>query len=299
MTFSLRVVALALAAEAVGYAGCAVVVADVLTHKKVEISRGVNTRGFRGALRVHKIVSERRIALVGGTAAYGYGVDWDSSLGPVLERRLKQAWRTKYRPGYEPVVVNLSELGAGAASYVTTLRRYEDLAADVVCIYDGYAPPAGRIRHGRDESPIFRRIRYLPILADVVGGSAPWSAPTAGVDPFLEENGGADPSCERGSAEYCAAMTTTVGFALEKNAPVVVVTPPYVSARHQRQQESLAAALRSRYGRDSRFSYIAVGSSTDLHNPAMSADGVNPNAAGYEAIGDRIVDVMFDAIHQR
>ena len=72
-------------------------------------------------------------------------------------------------------------------------------------------------------------------------------------------------------------MIKTVDFALGKNAPVVVVTPPFVSARHQRQQESLAAALRARYGRDSRFSYVAIGSSADVHNPVMSADGVNLN----------------------
>jgi hypothetical protein len=299
MTFSLRVVALALAAEAIAYAGCAVVVADVLTHKRVETGHGLNARAFRGSFRVHKIVTERRIALVGGTAAYGYAVDWDSSLGPVLERRLSQAWRLKYRPFYEPVVVNLSELGAGATSYVTTLRRYDDLAADVVLIYDGYEPPSGRIRHGREESVIFRRIRYLPILADVFAGSAPWSTSTAGIDAFLDDRAAADPSCEQGSAQYCVAMINTVDFALGKNAPVVVVTPPYVSVRHQRQQESLAAALHTRYGGDSRFSYVAIGSSADVHNRALSTDGVNLNRAGYEAVGDRIVDLMFDAIHQR
>ena len=103
-----------------------------------------STRADFGAAQIHKIVrraadcARRRHGGVSATRSTG-----DATLGPVLERRLKQGWRTKYRPGYEPIVVNLAELGAGAASYITTLRRYEDLAPDVVCIYDGYAPPAG------------------------------------------------------------------------------------------------------------------------------------------------------------
>jgi len=298
VTLSLRAVVGALVVEAAVFAAMAVVVADVRTHTRVEREHGVNARGFRGELTVHKVKTERRVAIVGGTAAYGYTVGWKESLGPVLESRLRQGWRTKHRAGIFPTVVNLAELGAGAASYSTTLRDYADLAADVVCIYDGYAPTAGDVHHGRDESMVFRRIRYLPILGEVVSGSAPWSTAPAGIDPFLDDTrGGGDPSCEHGSSAYCGAMAGVVQSVLSKGTPVVVVAPPYVSARHRQQQESLSGVLRARYAGDPRFSYVAIGSSADLHDPAMSADGVNLNTAGYEAVADRLVDVMFDAIH--
>jgi hypothetical protein len=39
---------------------------------------------------------ERRVAIVGGTAAYGSAVDWRTSLGPALQNRLEQGWRAKY-----------------------------------------------------------------------------------------------------------------------------------------------------------------------------------------------------------
>jgi hypothetical protein len=297
---SRRAIVFALILEGVVFLGMAVVVADVRAHTRLEIQRGVNTRGFRGPLTIHKVPPEHRVAIVGGTAAYGYAVDWPQSLGADLQNRLRQEWRKKYLPAYDPTVVNLAELGAGAGSYAATLRQYADLAPDVVCIYDGYAPVGGRIRKGREQSVVFRKIEYLPILGDLMSGGSPWSMPADGVDPFLDDaKGGEDPSCARGSAAYCEAMVEVVDFAMKTDRPVVVVTPPYVSARHRRQQESLAAALTSRFGGNPRFSYVAIGASADVHDSTLSADGVNLNAAGYEAVADRIVDLVFDAIHQR
>jgi hypothetical protein len=294
-----RAVVLALVAEGVVFLGMGVVVADVRAHKRVETEHGVNARGFRGPLTIHKLSSERRIAIVGGTAAYGYAVEWPQSLGVALQNRLEQGWRPKYRTGYPVSVLNIAELGAGAGSYPATLRDFADLDPDVVCIYDGYASRDGRIRNGRDQSMVFRQIKYLPILSGVVSGSAPWSAPTDGLDQFLDDaRGGEDPSCERGSAGYCAAMADTVDFALAKNRQVVVVTPPYVSARHRRQQDSLAGLLKTRFGGDPRFTYVAIGPSADVRDRSFSADGVNLNAAGYEAVADRIVDDVFDAIYR-
>jgi len=295
-----RAVIVALIIEGVVFLGMGVVVADVRAHKRVELDRGVNARGFRGPLTIHKIRSERRVAVLGGTAAYGYAVAWPQSLGVALQNRLVQGWRTKYRRGYEVSVVNLAELGAGAGSYTATLREYADLAPDVVCIYDGYAPRGGRIRQGRDQSMIFRRMSYLPILRDVMSGRAAWSLPADGVDPFLAgAQGGEDPTCDHGSADYCAAMVEVVDVVIAQSRPVVVVTPPYVSARHRRQQESLAAALTMRFGGDPNFRYVAVGSAADVKNPSLSADGVNLNAAGYEAVAERVVDVMFEVIYPR
>src|SRR5262245_29931620 len=130
-----RAVFSVLAFEGLVFLGMGVVVADVRAHKRLEQKHGVNARGFRGRLTIHKIPHERRVAIVGGTAAYGYAVDWPTSLGPTLQNRLEQGWRKKYRDGDVTGVVNLAELGAGASSYIETLRRYAYLAPEVVIVY--------------------------------------------------------------------------------------------------------------------------------------------------------------------
>jgi len=79
---------------------------------------------------------------------------------------------------------------------------------------------------------------------------------------------------------------------------VAVVSPPYVSERHRRQQESLAGDLARQFQSDAHFHYLAIGASADLHNREISSDGIHLNAAGYEAVADRLVDTAFDAVHQ-
>lgn len=299
-----RAVVLALMVEGFVYLGMGIVVADVRAHKRVEEEHGVNARGFRGTLTIHKTPVERRVVIVGGTAAYGYAVDWRTSLGPALQNRLEQGWREKYRPTEMITVLNLAELDAGAASYAGTLRRYAYLAPDVVCVYDGYAAAESVAPLGRDRSFVFRKAGYLPILGDLMRGRSTWLVPPSGVDSGLQDRKDAgndaarDPSCEGSSAAYCAAMEETVSWGLSQGMSVVVATPPYVSARHRAQQESLAAALARRFGSSPRFQYVAVGGSVDLANRELTSDGVNLNAGGYEAVADRIVDPIFDAVHQ-
>jgi len=288
-------------AEVVVYSGMAVAVADVRAHKRAELGRGLNARGFRGALRIHKAPAERRVVIVGGDAAYGSAVDWELSLAPALGNRLEQGWRSKHRRGELISVMNLSEPDAGASSYAGTLRRYAYLAPDVVCIYDGYAATDGVSVESREKSLVFRTTGYLPILG--LHGRPQLSVPSAGVDPVLQDvnaqvDAAHDPSCERLSAAYCTAMAETVSSALAQGRSVVVATPPYVSARHRRQQESLAAALARQFGSNPRFQYIAVGASAELRNRSVSADGINLTAGGYEAVADRLVDAIFEAVHE-
>ena len=298
-----RSVVLALMLEGVVFLGMGAVVADVRAHKTVEQEHGVNARGFRGPLRIHKTPRERRVAVVGGTAAYGYAVDWRTSLGPTLQNRLQQGWRRKYRADEVITVINLAEPDAGAQSYADAVRRYAFLAPDVICIYDGYSAPASAAPRGREQSMVFRNAGYLPILDDLMLGRPSWSV-VAPVDPELQDekdtvNGMTrDPGCDGSSAAYCAAMAEAVSSSLAQGMSVVVATPPYLSRRHRLQQESLAAALAREFGSNPRFQYVAIAASADLGNKAITADGVNLNAAGYEAVADRLADPLFDAVHQ-
>src|SRR5205085_1719314 len=60
--------------------------ADIYVHRKFQTSAGVNIWGYRGPTVGRKTPGERRIAVLGGSTAFGYGVHWNESFPSVLER---------------------------------------------------------------------------------------------------------------------------------------------------------------------------------------------------------------------
>ncbi len=90
----------------------------------------------------------------------------------------------------------------------------------------------------------------------------------------------------------------TVDWGLSHGKPVVVVTPPYVSKKHELQQASLATVLRQRFGGDRRFFYENEGESIDLRNRTYSFDGVHLTAAGTERMASNLVNVLLRATEQ-
>src|SRR6202040_255683 len=101
-----------------------------------------NPWGYQGPAKFRKNLDERRIALVGGSAAFGFGVGFEQSPPSIFQYTLTQEWRPKYS-GKPTTVVGLAEVGAGAGSYIATLQDYAYLDPDAICIYDGYAPVDG------------------------------------------------------------------------------------------------------------------------------------------------------------
>src|SRR3954465_9651716 len=67
---------------------CALLAVDVYLHGKFEKSAGFNVWGYRGPVVGPKRGNEYRIVVLGGSAAYGYGTDWDQALPAVLESQL-------------------------------------------------------------------------------------------------------------------------------------------------------------------------------------------------------------------
>lgn len=296
MTLSHRALAVVLAAEAILAAAAGAVVLDFKVHSRAQVGRGVNTWGFRGTARVNKRPRGQRIAVVGGSVAYGYGVDRSQSFPYYLEGVLNQSWREKF-PGTYTDVVNLATVTDGPGSYVDTLRDYGYLHPDAVCVYDGYgAPDSANVRRG---SFIFRHTGYLPVLPAVMRGDHVWTAPErADVWPALDDRAGPAKamSCAQLSAAYCAAMIDTVAWTLARGVAVVVLTPAYMSARHRAQQESLAAGLHDRFAHDPRFTQVHVGPLIDLRDRDLSFDGVHLTARGNQHVAEQVGDVFFDAI---
>ena len=135
--------------------------ADIYVHHRFE--RGVlyNVWGYRGPTVGRKKAGEYRVAVLGGSAAYGFGVKWDESMPAVLDTGLRDAGPV--------VVVNLAYNTQGAYGFVPTMDDYAYLKYDAILLYESYndllSDPAAPTRSVfRRESPIFRLTGYLPIF---------------------------------------------------------------------------------------------------------------------------------------
>ena len=139
---------------------------DVYLHGKYEKTAGFNVWGYRGPKAGSKQRGEYRIAVLGGSSAFGYGVDWHEAIPAVLEREL--AGR-RSGPVQRFSVVNLGYNNEGAYSFRFTLEDYLWLDYDVACLYEGYNDTMGDPRNPnvavfRHDSPVFRLTGYLPIF---------------------------------------------------------------------------------------------------------------------------------------
>lgn len=152
----------------------AVLSVDVYLHRRVQDQAGVNIWGYRGDVVGNKLPGETRLAMFGGSTAFGYGLPADESIPVFLERRLQTAiggedWRIS--------VVNLGAPGEGAYGFLFNLIDYAYLDYDIVVLYEGYndlgveGVPEGVPHRAspnyllwRRQSPVFRLVGYYPIF---------------------------------------------------------------------------------------------------------------------------------------
>ena len=144
-----------------GLALAALLALDIYVHARYEKGVLVNVWGYRGPTAGRKRPGEYRIAILGGSAAFGYGVTWRESMPAILEEKLSRA------PGRFRVV-NLAYNNEGAYSFTFTLKDYSYLDYDLVCLYEGYNDLGGDFNANRSvfrhDSPVFRLTGYLPIF---------------------------------------------------------------------------------------------------------------------------------------
>ena len=146
----------------VGTTGCLFAV-DAYLHYRAERSGGVNMWGYRGPALGEKARAEFRIAVLGGSSVYGYGVLWNEAFPHVLEQELNArapGGGATYR------VANLGYPNEAAYSFQFTMDDYEHLASDMFILYEGYNDLGDEPRYQvfRRDSPIFRATGYLPIF---------------------------------------------------------------------------------------------------------------------------------------
>jgi hypothetical protein len=135
---------------------------DVFLHTRFQRTGGVNIWGYRGPIVRGKPPGERRVVMLGGSSAFGYGVGWNEAIPARLESRMRDL-------GTRVSVVNLGYNNEGAYSFGPTLADYLYLDYDAAILYEGYNdlmgdPRAPNLSVFRHESPMFRLTGYLPIL---------------------------------------------------------------------------------------------------------------------------------------
>jgi hypothetical protein len=137
-------------------------VADLIVHHRAERSAGLNRYGYRGPVLPRKQRGELRVAMVGGSTVFGYGVAWNESIPAYLEVKLAERLKRPVR------VANLGFNNEGAFAFRPNLEDFAYLNYDVAVLYEGYNDLPGdegpnRSVYRRD-SAVYRAFGYYPIL---------------------------------------------------------------------------------------------------------------------------------------
>ena len=147
---------------AIGAAFSVLLCADLYLHRRAERLAGVNIWGYRGPRIPGKRTGEHRLVVLGGSAVFGYGVNWTDAFPAQLEADLRPLLMVQ-----APLsVVNLGYNSQGAYSFRFTLDDYQSLDYDAAILCEGYNDlgDAPNEYVGRRESPVFRLTGYYPVL---------------------------------------------------------------------------------------------------------------------------------------
>ena len=145
-------------------------IADVYLHHRVQNLGGVNVWGYRGPTIGRKQPGEIRIAALGGSTTFGYGLPHHESWPSYLEQLLNERRQSR---SYS--VVNLGAPGQGAYGFAFDLADYRYLEYDVAILYGGYNDLGRPMTHDstpgivnqylfRRQSAVFRATGYFPVL---------------------------------------------------------------------------------------------------------------------------------------
>jgi hypothetical protein len=298
---------------------------DLYLHHRFARTGGYNVWGYRGPAVGAKQPGERRLVMLGGSVAFGYGVAADETIPSFLQQRLNTP------PASAPVtVVNLAWNSEGAYSFLFTLRDYESLQYDGAILYSGYNDMFFNNQVFRHESAVFRLTGYLPILPIIplrgwlhledlsetsrdgrvvfhpgLGDRyATEASETAlrvqhALDRQLQRVSPAEPAPQRDSTNwraqwnyYCTSMQRSIDFALSRGKQVFVVSEPYKNDVQVGQQQVLAEMLARLYRGNPRVRYINMGTSVDLTDRRLCVDGLHLTAEGNARVAAQLASAL-------
>jgi lysophospholipase L1-like esterase len=306
-----------------------VLAGDLFLHYLGRNQIGLNVWGYRGPSVGRKQSAEWRLAVLGESTAYGYGVRWDEAFPAYL-----QGMMNAQQPQSRAVsVVNLAFNNEGAHSYKFTLEDYEYLKADAVLLYSGYNDLGGaNTSVFRHLSPVFRMTGYLPLFPMVfryqamiirAGGDkdAAYGREKTTFEPNITERATAtaletaanisdslakqlerglpDTTVDEGTrfgapctsrwAHYCGEMYQAIALALAQGKSVLMTTQPYFNDLHRAQQQHLREFLTSKFGGNPRVQFADLGGAIDLKDRTLCYDGLHLTAEGNRRIAAALV----------
>jgi hypothetical protein len=147
--------------EIVAIAAVLAVALDMYAHKRVEALGGVNYWGYRGPVANQRRPNEIRVAIVGGTRAFGWGAP-ASALASEIRRQIMLTTDQRGGELHPVVVINLGRLGALPDSYPAIIEHYSYLRPDYICLYDDLGVRGAQPAEGG--SGVFALTGYAPAL---------------------------------------------------------------------------------------------------------------------------------------
>jgi lysophospholipase L1-like esterase len=289
---------------------------DIWAHARIR-DAGWNLEGYRGPRLGRKAPNELRVAAVGGSTTFGFGVYPGDSYPARLEHALRRRM-----DGTTPVsVANLGFNNDGAVCFESTVEAYEYLKPDVYIIYAGVndMPKFVLVRQPRDcgrwRSWVFRTFGYLPIGDQLVrdkyfalrygsvekgyrlrrfswdrigearqrtATAADGGPPTPGETAQLTEQGG---------RVYRDLILRLVGSLLARGKGVIVA--PEAFSQHHRgpQQAVLHAALVETFGAEPRFRFVDVWPLfPESDRQTVLWDNIHMNPVGNARLADAFVE---------
>jgi hypothetical protein len=255
-------------------------------HRRVEEQSGLNIWGYRGPVVKQKAPSEIRLVVLGGSTAFGEA--FAGSIPLFLQDYLNNA-RLQQGAGYRPAgpitVVNLATPSDRPASFRQTLRDYDYLRYDAVCLYLGHDDPPPRdaaLSGWRRESLVFRASGYLPILSSLV----PW---TGSVEASARDSAVGVPRI----AGIEGAIDAVIDDEIARGKKVIVATHPFITGEESRHQNAAAEHLVSRYGHHPGFAYLDLRRTVDPQVDLIESDGVHATPLGNSRIAESLSQSVF------
>jgi len=264
-----RLLIITFAGQAIVFAVVAVIALDLYAHKRLDSVAGRNIWGYRGAVAHQKQPREIRLAVVGGTRAFGLGMPASWTIATVLRQQVMLVTDRRGGDVRQVVPLTLAHPGALPDSYANTLEHFAYLNPDYVCIYDDLG--VGGAALPEETSGMFAHTGYWPALplalqekgmvwrygsvrAGYGRGAAPTSAtwPGRAAGAVLQSAGAGLASIDQFMARpaaahraddperYATQMMQAVDVALEHARGVVVALAP---AESRLQASNLAAVL--------------------------------------------------------
>ena len=289
---------------------------------------GINLRGYRGSILGRKQPGEKRVAVLGGSTAWGYGLAAGQDFPAQLQTLLAKEQTTA---GPAIKIVNLGFNNEGSYSFTYTLNDYNYLDYDAVLLYSGYNdlgelsnPGRHNVQVFRHRSPVFNWTGYLPLLPTMtVDKWERWRQPRPDqqvvFDPAgskraetaseLEKRVGqltaAGPQITAAPAGqcpaewqfYCDHIYEAVDMALKRDRRVLIVGEPYISDRHIAQQAALEDMLRSRFSGQPGVRYLNLGRTVDLRDKSLCWDGMHLTEEGNRRVAAALTQPILDLLH--